>query len=140
MNLAQVIHQRWAASAELSALLPPERVFTGLSIDPQVPYAVVGKCSAPPGESKARGALRYNDGSAVEGVRVGIEVFDDDYQRAAAVIDQVRAVFDQCSFDLAGSDKVILMRRIGEKEHQADDGRWQLAVEFCCTVYLAAAS
>ncbi len=138
MNLAQVIHQRWAAAAELDALLPAGRVFTGLSVDPQVPYAVISKRSGAPGGPAGSGALRYNDGSAVEAIDLRIEVFDEDYDRAAAVIAQVKAAFDGTSFDLAGSDKVILMRRTAEAEEQADDGRWRWAIDFRCTVYLAA--
>ena len=41
MNLAQVIHQRWAGDGALSALLPASRLYTGMSVDPTPPYAVI---------------------------------------------------------------------------------------------------
>lgn len=138
MNLAQVIHQRWAAAAELNSLLPADRVSTGWSVDPQVPYAVIAKRSGSLAGPAGAGILRYNDGSAAEAVELRIEVFDEDYDRAAAVIAQIKAAFDNTSFDLAGSDKVILMRRSAEAEEQAPDGRWRLAIDFRLTVYLAA--
>jgi len=140
MNLAQVIHQRWAATAPLEALLPAERVFTGLSVDPQVPYAAICRRSASFAGPSGTGLLRYNDGSAAEAIDVEIQVFDENYDRAAAVIEQVKAAFDCTSFDLAGSDKVILMQRSAETEEQAPDGCWRLAIEFRCSVYLAGAT
>lgn len=138
MNLAQVIHQRWAAAEELHSLLPAGRVFTGWSVDPQVPYAVISQRSGSLAGPAGAEILRYNDGSAAEAVELRIEVFDEDYDRAAAVIAQSKAAFDNTSFDLAGSDKVILMRRSTEAEEQTADGSWRLAIDFRLTVYLAA--
>ena len=38
MNLEQVVHERWAASPELAALLPATRVFTGQVSTGTLPY------------------------------------------------------------------------------------------------------
>ena len=61
MNLAEVIHQRWAAAAALENLLPASRVYTGMSVDPATPYAVIAKLSDRP-------AGYHNDGSALSTV------------------------------------------------------------------------
>jgi hypothetical protein len=130
VNLAQVIHQRWAASPELAAMLPAARVFTGLSCDTTVPYAVIGRRGCRP-------AHRYGDGSGCDVVALRIEVFDDDYDRAAAVLHQLKAAMDRASFPLAGADKVLSLERTDDFEGQADDGTWRLVIDLACTVYLA---
>ena len=127
MNLAQVIHQRWAAASALAALLPASRVFTGMSPDGARPMAVVGKRSQRP-------EARFNDGASLDAVGMRIEIVDDRYDRAAAILDAVRAEFDGASFDLAGADRVLVMRRTDNFETQADDGTWRLTIDFECKV------
>jgi len=131
MNLAEVIHQRWAAASGLNGLLPATSVYTGLSIDPQMPYAVISKRSNRP-------TARHNDGSGVDAVGVRIEVFHDDRDAAAAIIEQLKAAFDRTDFALSGSDKVINMQRLDDSERQNDDGVWQMTIDFHCAVYLGA--
>jgi len=130
MNLAQVIHQRWAAADALNDLLSGARVHTGLSVDPTPPYAVISKLDQSP-------TSLHHDGSGVDEVTLRIQVYHDHYDQAAAIIQQVKAAFDRTSFDLSGSDKVLFMRRTGDSEHQGEDGLWRLVVDFRCTVYLA---
>ena len=131
MNLAQVIHQRWAAAAALDALLPAARVYTGLSVDPTVPFAVISKLSEQP-------TSYHNDGSAVAAVGLRIEVFHSQYDAAAAIMQQVKAAFDRSDFPLAGSDKVVDMQRLNDFERQTADGVWHCTCDFQCTVHLAA--
>ena len=40
-------------------------------------------------------------------------------------------------FPLAGSDKVVDMRRVNDSERQSEDGVWQFTCDFQCTVYLS---
>ena len=131
MNLAQVIHQRWAADAALDALLPASRVYTGLSFDPARPFAVMSKESEKP-------VTRHSDGSAIDAVGLRIRVFHDHYDAGAAIAGQIKKSFDCAAFDLAGSDKVLDMQRADDSEKQTDDGVWQFTIDFNCTVYLAA--
>jgi len=130
MNLAQVIHQRWAAASPLNDLLPAGRVYTGTSVDPTLPYAVICRESGRP-------VGRHNDGSAVDTVGVRIRVFGDNRDAAAAIVHQVKLAFDRTAFELAGSDKVINMQRSADSERQTDDSLWEMTVDFDCTVYLA---
>ena len=131
MNLAQVIHQRWAAAAGLNDLLPTDRVFTGMSFDPSLPFATIGKESDRP-------TSYQSDGSAVDTVSLRIRVFHEHHADAAAIVHQIKTAFDRTAFDLAGSDKVLIMQRVNDFEQQRDDGAWQMVVDFNCTVYLAA--
>lgn len=129
MNLVEVIHQRWAASAPLEDLLPAVRLYTGTSVDPTLPYAVIDKRSQRP-------LVRHNDGSAVDAVGVRISLFHDSHDLAAAVMQQVKAAFDRTDFALSGNDKVINIQRSDDFQRQADDGVWQFTIDFDCTVYL----
>jgi hypothetical protein len=130
MNLAQVIHQRWAADETLNGLLPASRVYTGLSFDPARPFGVISKESDKP-ESY------HSDGSAIDAVGLRIQVFHDHYDAGAEILHQIKTVFDRTAFDLAGSDKVLNIRRSNDWERQNSDGAWQFVVDFSCTVYLA---
>ncbi len=130
MNLAEVIHQRWAAASGLNDLLPASRVHTGIGVDPTLPYAVLSKQSDRPTQ-------RHNDGSAVSAVELRIRVFHDNYDSAAAVVEQVEAAFNGADFALSGNDRVINMRRSNDFQRQEDDGVWQFVIDFDCTVYLA---
>jgi hypothetical protein len=125
------IHARWAATPALAALLPAARVFTGMSADTTLPFAVLAKESDRP-------LGRYNDGSSIDAVELRIEVFDASYDSAAAIVAEVLAAFDRAAFALDGDDKVIDSERVGSSEQQKPDGVWQMIVSFVCTVYRAA--
>ncbi|MBN2581412.1 MAG: DUF3168 domain-containing protein [Pirellulales bacterium] len=131
MNLLQVLHQRWSADAALSNLLPASRVFTGLSPDRSLPYAVFSKASQRP-------LSLLGDGSAVDRVGVRIRLFHDRYDDGAEIAQQVKAAFDRIAFDLADDKKVLNMQRTDESEEQHDDGAWEFTVHFDCTVSLPA--
>ncbi len=126
-SLLGTIHQRWAAAAPLSSLLPASRLYTGTSIAPAPPLAVVRQQSDRPLAS-------YNDGSATAAVVVQIEVYHASYDAAAAVVEQVRAAFDNAAFDLSDGDRVIHMRRTNGTEDQTPDGVWRMTMEFECVV------
>ena len=128
MNLAQVLHQRWAADAALNSALPAGRVFTGPSVDPNTPFAVITRRSARP-------RTHFGDGSGIDTVAVRVEVFDESYDAAAAVVHALSGAFDGVTFDLAGANRVLIMQRRDESEHQSVDGVWRLTVDFDCTVY-----
>ncbi len=129
MNLAQVLHQRWAAAEPLNSLLPVERVFTGTSVTPAMPLAVISRC-------KARPAVRFTDGAGLDTVGVRIELYDPSYDASLAVLEALKRAFDGASFDLASRDRVLSMRRTADHAHQEPDGTWRTVVEFDCTVLL----
>ncbi|MHC4179509.1 MAG: tail completion protein gp17 [Planctomycetota bacterium] len=130
MNLAQVIHQRWTATEPLNDLLPAARVYTGMSVDPTTPYAIITRQSDRP-------VACLNDGSTVDRVGLRIAVFHDHYDAGASIVHQIKVAFHLAEFALSGSDKVISMRRSDDFERQSEDGVWHFAVDFNCTVYLA---
>ena len=58
LTVVQAIHQQWADDAVLAALLPATHVYTGLSADATLPYAVISRQNEQP-------TARMNDGSSV---------------------------------------------------------------------------
>ncbi len=130
MNLAQVIHQRWAADSTLDGLLTASRVYTGLSFDPARPFAVISKDGDKP-------KTYHSDGSAIDTVGLRIRVFHDHYDAGAEIAGQIKKSFDRTAFDLSGSDKVLNIERGNDSEKQSDDGVWQFTIDFICTVFLA---
>jgi hypothetical protein len=130
MNLLEVIHQRWATATTLNSLLPAARVYTGRSADPSRPFAVIFKQSHRP-------LAQCNDGTAFAAIGLRIQVFHDDHDAAAAIIDQLKATFDRTRFSLSGSDTVTLVQCSNDWEQQNDDGVWQMTVDCICTVCLA---
>ncbi len=129
MNLAQVLHQRWAADESLNALLPAERVFTGTSVTPAMPLAVISR-------ARARPAVQFADGAGLDTVEVRIELYDPSYDASLAVLAALKRAFDRTRFDLAGAGKVLYMRRTADHARQEPDGTWRTTVEFDCTVLL----
>jgi hypothetical protein len=129
VNLEQVVHQRWAASEDLSSLLPAGNVKTGRSFDGSVPYASIARLGN-------RTAFRTNAGDALDEVMLRINVWHDDYDAGRAIMEQITATFDRSDFALSGADRVIQMRRTDDSASQHDDGTWQFTVEFLVQVHL----
>jgi hypothetical protein len=128
LNLAQAIHQRWAADQGLGALLPESQVYTGMSPDPTLPFAVISRLDSRP-------KARPNDGSATDAIAVRIELFHGNYDAAAALLEQVKATFERADFAVDESTRVVNMRRASDQEEQRDDGVWHVVIDFDCTVY-----
>ncbi|OHB67853.1 MAG: hypothetical protein A2V70_19920 [Planctomycetes bacterium RBG_13_63_9] len=128
MNLAQMMHQRWAAAEPLNNLLPASHVYTGMAVDPTTPYAVISK-------ERDRPIGFHNDGSAIDAIGVRFEVFHGDYDAGTAIMEQITKTFDRTDFVLSGNDKVINMQRLSDSEVQENDGVWRLTIDFNCTVY-----
>lgn len=130
MKLEQAIHERWAATGALSALLPADRLKTGLARGAAVPYATLVRTAG-------RTLCRTNAGDALDEVTLTIHVWHDAFDAAAAIAHQVKAAFDRSAFDAGGGDRVVQMRRAGESVAQHGDGVWQWTIEFSVQVYLA---
>lgn len=130
MNLAEVIHQRWAGATALIALLPASRVFTGASFDPAPPLAVMTKQSDKPDSYQS-------DGSAIDLVVLRMRVLHAQHDAAAEIVHEIKKAFDRTSFDLSGGDTVLNMQRVNDYEQQRDDGVWEMTIDFKCSVYLA---
>ena len=88
MNLEHAIHERWAASAPLAALLPPERLKTGLARGTGLPYATL---SRKPG----RTLFRTNAGDALDRIPIVIRVWHGQFDAGQTIAREVKAAFDR---------------------------------------------
>jgi hypothetical protein len=129
VTLEQAIHERWAASQALAALLPADRVTTGRSSRGAVPYVTLLR-------ERSRTALRTNAGDTLEEVTLRMNVWHEDYDAARAIVDQIRVAFDCSHFELAGGSRVLRMRRTGDWALQHGDGLWQLTIRFLVQIGL----
>ncbi|MEN6406839.1 MAG: DUF3168 domain-containing protein [Thermoguttaceae bacterium] len=130
MNLMAKIHERWAASTALNAVLPAARLFTGACCDASPPLASILKQSDKPDSYQS-------DGSAIDVVVLRIRVLHANHDAAAQIVHQIKKTFDRTTFSLDDGDQVQNMRRVNDCEQQRDDGVWEMIVDFQCTVYLA---
>ena len=129
MNLEQAIHQRWADTPALEALLPAARLKTGRSRGDPMPYATLTR-------QRNRTALRSNAGDAVDETALQIDVWCEEFDAGHAIAEQVKAAFDRAAFDLSGGDRVVQMRRTGDAASQDPDGVWRFALQFLVQVHL----
>ncbi len=128
MTLSQAIHQRWAADEQLAALVPPERFLTGLGVDARLPYALlVG--------SDSTVAMRYNDRSSLATVRLRVDCFHPQFEKAEATLRRIAAVFDGATMPLEDGRAVLLVRVVGHSLRQIEDGTWQARAKLQCAVY-----
>jgi len=130
LNLEQAIHERWAASDGLNALLPAENLKTGRSLGDAMPYATIARL-------KNRTLFRTSAGDALDEVTLRVNVWHDEYDAGRAVAEEVKAAFDRGSFALSGDDRVVQMLRTNDFASQHDDGAWQFTTEFLVQVYLS---
>jgi hypothetical protein len=128
MNLPQLLHQRWTDDATLNAALPASRVYTGPSVDPATPFAVITRRSARPVRS-------FGDGSGIDAVLIRIELFHDSYDTATTIAQAIKNALTGYAIDLTSGDRLLTVHREDESEHQDIDGTWRLTLDFHCTVY-----
>jgi hypothetical protein len=136
MNLAQVLHARWAATAALNELLPVGKVMTGayFAANPGTRYGTITL----PG-SRTTGF--FNDQSSLEVMTVRVRIHHDDYDQGQAIVAALLAAFDRSEFSLADGSRVVCMQRSGLPQEMQDPrtGQWDWVTDFQCRVHCAAA-
>ena len=135
MDIEKQIQLRWAADATLEGLLPVANVAVGLYFKkvPLYPYATITR----PGDVPEG---YHNDGSSSENVQIRIAVYHQrsSYDEGEAIVDAMKAAFDQAAFSLTGnSDKVMHMERLSYAPLQDQEtGDWAFVVDYMCKVFL----
>lgn len=123
MSVENAIHQRWTADAALVALVPAERLFTGLALgSPALPYVVLERRSdtaathTSSGASIARGVARFNIYSA---------------RRAEAnqIASAIRARFHRSDFVVDGV-RVLNMQHAAREEERIADGACRVSIDY----------
>lgn len=92
MSFERSVQDRWAADAELAALIAPDRVFTAQPAEIAPPRAGIAVLAARP-LWLASGGVRWEERT----LRITVE--DEDYGRTAIVGDRMIAVFHQAAWE-----------------------------------------
>jgi hypothetical protein len=129
MSLEQAVHQRWAATGGLAALLPVEKVTTGLARGGSPPYATLVR-------KRGRAALRSNAGATLEEVSLRINVWHDDHDAGREIAEEVKAAFDGADLALSSPARAVHIRGTDERDSQRDDGIWRFTLDFLVQVHL----
>jgi hypothetical protein len=122
VSLEQAIHSRWAGDGTLAGLVPSARFVTGKALGGSaLPYATLTRL----GFGKAtRSSLKV-----VEEALLRFSVFDNSLDTLKQIANAAATRFDGAVFTDAGVI-VLRMRRVDLKETQADDGTWELTMDF----------
>ena len=123
MSLEQAIHQRWADSAALSALLPAERLTTGRAAASEKPYATVQSIIR-------RESWPTNAGNSLEKASLDICVWHDDFDEGEQIVEYIEAVFDRAVFNLPDGSAVARMRETSMSASHKQDGTWRWKAKF----------
>jgi len=129
MNLEQAIHQRWAAAGTLSALLPAEKLRTGLARGLGLPYAVLTR-------KAGRNVFRSSGGQALDEVILAVHVWHEEYDAGRAIVREIKAAFDNGDFSLPDGPRAVAMRWTGEAAPHYDGKAWRFELEFLVQVDL----
>lgn len=137
MRLLETLHDLWAAHTALNAALASSRVFTGLNFTLDPPYATILKDSD-------IYVAQDNAGQSVDTIGVTIQVFHENHDAGARIVDRIKACYNRTHFTLntsssssgEESDRVIAMQRQSDSEFQEDDGTWRFVVGWTVSVFL----
>lgn len=121
--LESAFHQHWAADATLNALLPAERLKTGLVRGTDLPCASLVR-------KACRTAARTNAGGRFEEATIEVRIRHDDHDAGRAVADAAADAFDRARLAVSGGQNVLQTLRTRESVVQCDDGAWEFLIEF----------
>lgn len=122
MSLVQAIYERWQADPRLTALIPPERVYSGRAAgDAVLPYGVIREV---PGAG-----TRHTTHVAIESAAIELTAWSDDPRLARALLDEWRRVFERQAFS-AGCERCLLMQAEAAHVLADDQHGWQAAARY----------
>ncbi len=126
LEIEQAIHERWAVTGALIALVPAARVFTGAAADnPAAPYVVWQRLSTAP-------AARTSSGRQISRTRLRCEIRAEQLAAAKQIAAAVSEEFNRSAFSLAVGT-CLAMQHAGHEETLTPQGWWLVATEFDVT-------
>ncbi|HKD36298.1 MAG TPA: DUF3168 domain-containing protein, partial [Pirellulales bacterium] len=127
MSIERAIHEHWASYGPLAALVPPDRVYTGLppirdaSRDPIAPPYVTVTSE---GET---GHTRTSSGTAILITRIRFAAYSRSYEEASQIADAIGDYFAGREFAWSRG-RVLDVRPAGRNESEdPSDGVWRIA-------------
>jgi hypothetical protein len=127
MTLEQAIHERWAATDALAALMPAERLTTGRASG-ALPYATLLR-------QESRPLAATNGGVAVEELSLRLRVWHADHDAGRAVVDAAKTALDGAEFYPVEGARLARLRRQGEAAFEHEDGTWRFTVRYRVYLY-----
>ena len=130
MSVTQAIHQFWTLHGQLSALVPPDRFYTGL---PPIRQADGSPLAFPYvsltlGEQTA--IERTSSGTVLLSERIRFTAYSRSYDEARRIAAAITASFNRRALAWSGG-RVLDMRPDGREETEdASDGVWRIAIDF----------
>ncbi|MDZ4781244.1 MAG: DUF3168 domain-containing protein [Planctomycetia bacterium] len=123
LGLEQAIHERWAATGALTALVPAARVFTGAAVNqPATPYVVWMRVNTAP-------HARTSSGRQVDRTRMRCEIRTEQLAVAKQVAQAIFDAYNRAAFALV-SGSCLTMQHVAHEESLAPEGWWRVATEF----------
>jgi Protein of unknown function (DUF3168) len=127
MSLEQAIHERWATDFLLASVLPEERLSTGPARgETTLPYAVLTR-------RENQVVARTSSGSSIHRAVMRFTVWSADLDEAKQIARAIGRRFERSDFSL-DDGSVINMQRVQEAESPADDGSWQLDLDYAALI------
>jgi hypothetical protein len=123
LGLEQAIHERWAATGALTALVPVARVFTGAAVDqPAAPYVVWQRVNTAP-------QARTSSGRQVDRTRMRCEIRAEQLAIAKQIAQAVFDAYNRATLTLV-SGTCLIMQHVAFDEVLSPEGWWRVATEF----------
>ncbi len=123
MSLEAALYARWAASPALNALLPVEKLATGLVRGAGTPCALLVP-------KACRAAAMTNAPGGLENVGFAFHVWHENYDAALAIADAIRAAFHRAVLQVSPQSQAIRIGQTARSARQHADGLWELRIEF----------
>lgn len=123
LGLEQAIHERWAATGALTALVPAARVFTGAAVDqPAVPYVVWKRAATAP-------VARTSSGRNIDRTRMRCEIRAEQLTLAKQIAQAVHDAYHRVAFALSAG-ACLTMQVATYEESLSPQGWWLSATEY----------
>lgn len=130
MTIHRAIHEHWSGYRPLVALVPPERVFTGL---PPIRDASQEPIAFPYVSLTSEGiteTTRTSSGTLICVERIRITVFTQSYDEGRRIAAAIGDYFGGREFDWPRG-RVLDIRRAGRNDSEdPNDGVWRIACDF----------
>lgn len=128
MTLEAALCARWAATPVLNALLPVDKLTTGLVRGAGTPCAALVP-------KACRAALLTNAPDRWEEASFAFFVWHENYDSGLAIAEAIRAAFHRATLEISPQGRALGVRHIARSARQRADGLWELRLEFSTLVH-----
>lgn len=122
MSIESEIHNLWAGSAAIVAIIPESRLTTGWQPDVTLPYAYI--------EDDGESDQENNSGGELTGIRKMVfHLVGESYDELKTVSNEMHDVYEKAQFDYVGG-RVTNIHRSNWRKERTDEGAWMLEITY----------